>query len=243
MANPSNTANVLPKRGKKKGVDESHGSPGPLHFGNLTKGLESEMEAFRPAYNALSNISNLFQEYRSEVEVFERNFGTMKAKDDEIRDLNAAMRVWKSTRDEEVENLKGELKSTEEDRKEFQERKQQFEKTRDQKMQDLIRNEKQLAEKDGRLKDGYEQKLRKTRDLLKAENHETILQLRAANEKINKEITDLKAELAGAHKTITDEKKDWSIVRSALTEENLTFRKEMQSLKNEFAIEDRPDDF
>ncbi len=243
MANPSNAANGLPKRGKKKGLDESHGSRGPLHFGKLTKRLESEMEALHPAYNALSNISNLFQEYRSEVEVFEHNFDTMKAKDDQIRDLNAAMRLWKSTGDEEVETLKGELESMEEDRKKFQEERQQFEKTRDRKMQDLIQNEEKLAEKDNRLKDGYEQKLKKTRDLMKAETHETILQLRAVNEKISKEIADLKAELAGAYKMITDEKKDWSIVRSALNEENRTFRKEMESLKNEFAIEARPDDF
>ena len=243
MANPSNAANGLPKRGKKKGSDESHGSRGPLHFGKLTKRLESEMEAFHPAYNALSNISNLFQEYRSEVDIFERNFDTMKAKDDEIRDLNAAMRLWKSTRDEEVETLKGELESMEEDRKKFQEERQQFETTRDQKVQELEQNEKQLVEKENRLKDWYEQKLKKTRDLLKAETRETTTQLQAANEKMSKEIADLKAELAGAHETIANEKKDWSIVRSALNEENRTFRKEMASLKNEFAIEARPDDF
>ena len=241
MPNSSNAVNGISKRTKKKRSDES--SQGPLYFGKLIEGLESEIEAFRPAYNALLNISNIFQEYRSEVEVFESNFGSMQAKDEEIRDLNAAMRLWKSTRDEEVEKLKSELDSMAEERESLREEKQEFEKIRDEKTQELQRSQNQLVEKENRLKDGYEKKLKKTKDALKEETRETVTQLQAANEKMTNEIAVLQADLAGAHETITNEKRDWSIVRSALNEENRTLRLELESVKNDFAIEARPDNF
>ncbi|KAG8529810.1 uncharacterized protein KY384_005291 [Bacidia gigantensis] len=241
MPNSSNPVNGISKRTKKKRSDES--SPSPLYFGKLTEGLESEIEAFRPASNALLNISNIFHEYRSEVEVFESNYGAMQAKDDEIRDLNAAMRLWKSTRDEEVEKLKSELDSMAEKRESLREEKQEFEKIRDEKTGELQRSQNQLAEKENRLKDGYEKKLKKSKDALKEETRETVTQLQAANEKMTNEIAVLQADLAGAHETITNEKRDWSIVRSALNEENRTFRLELECVKNDFAIEARPDDF
>ncbi len=243
MANPLNTTNGLPKRGKKKGAEDSHGSRELLHFGRLTKRLESEMEALHPAYSALSNISNLFQEYRLEVEVFERDFGSMKDKDEEIRDLKAAMRLWSSTRDEEVDGLKGELELGKEDRKKLQEERHQFETTRDRKMQELVEKEEKLGEKENGLKEWYNQKLQEATDLLEAETRETITQLEVANEKMSKEIADLKARFAEAHDTMANEKNDWYIVRSTLKADNRSLRKEMASLINEFAIEDRPDNF
>ena len=233
--------NGVPKRSKKKRSDKS--SQGPFYFGKLTEGLKSEIEAFRPAYDALLNISNIFQQYRSEVKIFESNFGAMQAKDDEIRDLNAAMRLWKSTRDEEVEKLKSELDSMAEERESLREEKQEFEKIRDEKTQELQRSQNQLVEKENRLKDGYEKKLKKAKDALKAETREIVTQLQTANENMTNEIAILQADLTGAHEMITNEKRDWSIVRSALNEENRTFRLELESVKNDFAIEARPDDF
>ena len=243
MTNPLSTANGLPKRGKKKGSEDSHGSREPLHFGKLTKRLESEIEVLNPAYTALTNISNLFQEYRSEVEVFERDFGTMNSKNEEIENLKAAMRVWKSTRDEQVDSLQEELKTMKEERENFQKERHQFETMRDQKTQELVEKEKQLVENENGLKEEYEQRWKKKRDLLKADSRETIAKLQLANQKMSKEIDDLKAQLAGASETNANEKEDWSIVRSKLTEESRSLRKEMESLVNEFAIEDRPDDF
>ena len=167
----------------------------------------------------------------------------MQAKDREIRDLNAAMRLWKSTRDEEVEKLKSELDAMAEERARFREEKQKFQKLRDEKMQELQQNEDQLAEKENRLKDWYENKIKKTKEALKEETRETVTQLQAANGKMANEIAALKADLAGAQEMMTNEKRDWSIVRSALNAENRTFHLELESIRNDFAIEARPDDF
>ena len=244
MPNSSNAVNGIPKRTRKKRSDDSsQGSQGSLNFGKLTESLESEIKVFRPASNALLNISNIFQEFRSEVEVFENNFGTMQAKDEKVRELNTAMRLWKSTRDEEVEKLKSKLNSMADERKMFREEKQEFEKIRDEKTQELQLNQDQLVEKEDRLKDGYEKKLKKAKDLLKEETREMVTNLQAANEKMTKEIAVLQASLAGAHEMITNEKRDWSIVRSALNEENRILRLELESVKNDFAIEAHPDDF
>ncbi|KAL9125625.1 MAG: hypothetical protein Q9217_005192 [Psora testacea] len=241
MTNSTNAVNGSSKRSKKKRSDDS--SQGPLYFGKLTEGLESEIDSFRPAYNALLNISNIFQEYRSEVEVFERNFGAMQAKDEEIRDLNAAMRLWKSTRDEEVDKLKSELDSMAEERESFRKEKQQFENIRDEETQKLQRSQNQLVEKESRLKEGYEKKLKKINDALKEETRETVTQLQEAKEKMTKEVTVLQADLAGVQETLANEKKDWSIVRSTLYQENRKIRMELESVKSDFAIEARPDDF
>ncbi|MCJ1273768.1 hypothetical protein MMC21_001561 [Puttea exsequens] len=243
MPSPSNAANGLSKRSKRKGSDESHGSQGSLQFGKLTRRLNSEIQALSPAHTALSNISTLFREYRSEVEVFESNFDTMKAKDDQIRDLNTAMRIWKSTSNEEVEKLRSELESMEEGRKRLREEKQQFATTRDSKMQELEQNEKKLVDMEYRLKDGYEQQLKKAKDALKAETRETITQLQAANEKMTREVANLKIELAGAHDTIANERQDWYILRSELKKEKQALCEELESLKSDFAMEARPDDF
>lgn len=64
----------------------------------------------------------------------------MQAKDEEIRDLHFAIRLWKSTRDEEVEKLKRELASMAEERRSLREEKEKFERTRDDKLQELQRN-------------------------------------------------------------------------------------------------------
>lgn len=243
LPSPSNAVNGVPKRSKKKGPDESHVDRGSLCFGKLTQRMGSEMEVLRPAYNALSNISNLFQEYRSEIEIFERDFDTIKAKDDEIRDRRTAMRLWESTKDEEIGILKGKLQAMSDDRKRFLEDRQEFELVRDRKLQEIIQNERQLEEKEDQLKDMYEQKVKKRKDALKQESREQVTQLKTTNEKLSKEIVDLKADLAGVRQTLANEKNDWSIVRSSISQETRGLREELETLKHEFAIEERPDSF
>ena len=130
-----------------------------------------------------------------------------------------------------------------EERRNLRKEKEEFERIRDEKLQELQRNQNQLLEKENRLNHGYEKKLKKAKDALKEETHETITELQAANQKMTDKIAALQADLAGAQEMIVNEKKDWSIVRAALNEENRKFRLELESVKNDFAIEGRPDDF
>ena len=241
MPNSSNATNGISKRTKKKRSDEN--SQGTLSFGKLTEDLKSEIEAFRPAQNALLNISNIFQEYGAEIEVVDKNYGTMQAKDETIRDLNSAMRLWKSTRDEEVENLRREIGSMAEERGSLEVEKQKFEKVRDEKAQELQRSQVQLVEKEHRLKEGYEKKLKQARNELKEETRERLTQLEGANGRMTQEITALQVKLATAAETISNERRDWSIVRNTLNEQNRKLELELESVKKDFAVEARSDDF
>lgn len=57
-------------------------------------------------------------------------------------------------------------------------------------------------EKENQLNYGYEKKLKKVKDALKEETHETITQLQAANQKMTDKITALQADLAEAQEMI-----------------------------------------
>ena len=243
MSNTSNAANGVPKRSRKKESEESRDSRGPLNFGKLTGHLKPEVQALRRAQDALSNIANHFDEYGSEVEVFESNFEAMQHKDEEIRDLNAAMRLWKSTRDEGFETLKAELQSMKEQHKQFQEESEHFERTRNEEMQKLERKRVQVQKMEGQLKEDNEKKLKKLKDMLREESRETVTQLQTSNKQLSEEVASLGADLKEACKNATNEKGDWLIIRSALDGRIKNLEKELESIKNEFALEARSDDF
>ena len=243
MSNTSNATNVAPKRSRKKGSDGSQDFRGPLAFGKLTRHLESELEKLRQASDAIPAIANLFDEYRSDIELFESNFEAMQHKDEEIRDLNVAMRLWKSAGNEEVENLKAQIQSMAEEHARFQKEKREFEKTRNEQTQKLERQLSQIQEMEGRLQDESDKKLKKLKDVLREESRGTVTQLQTSNERLNEEVASLAANLRVAREDAASEKEDWSIVRSALDRKIKNLQKELESTKNEFALEDRSDDF
>ena len=243
MSNTSKAANGVPKRSRKKGSEESQDSLGPFDFGKLTGRLEPEIDKLRRASDAIPAIANIFHEYRSDIEVFESKFEAIQHKDKEIRDLSAAIRGWKSTRDEEVDTLKAELQSMAEQHTRLQEERGQFERIRNEETQELETRWLQVQKMEGQLKEENEKKLKKLKDILREESRETMTQLQASNEGLNKEVASLTADLKEARENAAKEKGDWWIVRSALDGQIKNLHKELESMKNEFALEARSDNF
>ncbi|MCJ1390966.1 hypothetical protein MMC18_003827 [Xylographa bjoerkii] len=243
MSSSSNAVNGVTKRGKKKGSDDNQDFREPLYFGKLTGRIGSELDTLGHAQEALSAIVSLFKEYRTEVEVFERNFESMLAKDEEIIELKATVRRTTLVRDEKVEDLQRELESTAEDRILFQKERDDFEKVRTEQIQEFERSQAELKREENRLKEANEKKLKKRKDALEKESRETLTQLQVSNERLTENIVVLKAEFEAYRENSVSEKKDWSIVRSALDRETRTLQSELGSMRNEFALETRPDSF
>ena len=229
---------------KKKNKDKADGSSQkPLQFGILTERLDSETQKLQPASDALHNISNIMQQYRSEIEIFTNNFGTLQAKDEEIKHLRAMMGQWKSIRDEENDRLKNEIRVMREDQEKFRLEKQAFEHSRDDNEQKYLRSQGELAKKEKQLKDDHEKRVEGARTALKKENQGTLTRLRAAKDNMTEEISDLKAKLNQEDRSNKRKQADWDIVHDSLDAENRKVAAELESLQCDFAIEDRPNKF
>ena len=241
MSNASNAVNGVSKKKKKDRTEES--SRKPLQFGILTERLESETQKFQPASDALHNISSIMHQYRSEIEVFASNFGTLQAKDEEIKELRAMVRLWKSTRDEENDSLKTEIKVMKEDEENFRKEKQTFEQRRNETVQEERRVQAEFAKKEKQLKNDYEKRFEQAKSALREETHDTITQLRAAKGETAKQNAILETRLAQEDSTRKRAEADWLILRNTHDATNKKLGEELESLKRDFAMEERPDEF
>ena len=197
----------------------------------------------RPAYNAISNIGNIFQQYRTEVEAFENDFGAVRAKDEEIKQLNAAMRWLQSDNNEKVKELEEKLESSADERESLRVAKKEFETTRDEQTQQLQRKQGEFDEKENQLEDEYKEKIKKAKEALKKDTSDKIAQLKTANKEMAKEIETLKADVVEARETLKNEKEDWSTLRSAHKVEIERLCKELDSFKKDLPVEIYEDDF
>ena len=199
------------------------------------------MDVLRPASAALLTISNVFQNYRSEIEGYDREVDALKKKDEKIEDLKAALRYTQSDKDEEIASLKERLGSIEDERKRLYEEKIEFELNRETHAQEHQRRKESLEEKDSRLKDGYRDKIKRAKEAIKNETQDRITQLQTTNEELIKKNVALEEKLENAEQTSKSKEEDWNTLRSSYKADNQMLLTDLDSIQKDFLVETHED--
>jgi len=242
MSASSAATSTVSKRSRKK-AEERQKPHAALDFGRLTEELESPIEELSKSKAALSTIMECFEKFKSEISVFERDFGTMQDKDNRIRELEITLRNIGQEKNKELEELQQTIVRMEEEQTAFREAKADFEKIQEareiehqQKLSDLEAKRKQQ-------KEGLRKELLEKKNRLEADNAETFRKLTTDNESLEQEVKKLKKSLAQAD----DEKKkatqEHDIVHSALIDQHRKLNSKLDTMRREFAIESQTDEF
>ncbi|KAI9815306.1 MAG: hypothetical protein M1827_002786 [Pycnora praestabilis] len=243
MSGPSNSINSVAKRNRRKASDGNLSSQQSFQFGKLTASLSPHVVALSRGKDALLKITELFQEYQSEIEIFEKDFGNIQRKDEKIQELQTTVRHMTLAKDNEIEDLEERLQSTAEERTKLEEERTDFEKLQASEKKAVEEKQQQLRDSEGRRKENYRREVEEKKKQLERESCEETEKLRTLNKRLAEDVLTLENNIETAREECVNEKRDYSVLRKSLREDNQKLRSELELIENEFALETRSDDF